>query len=133
MRWFDWMWIPWFRFCLVTRRRVVITSPVVFGTSYVFDSARGEVILALRLFGLPVSRKRIPFQNVEAVGVTKNSRPANRGLGGDWYEIEMLMADGRKYPITHGEIQSHFLGERAEDKILMAIRRLGIAVRHAVP
>ena len=59
------LWISRYRICCLTKDKVVVTPPIFFGCSYVFDGRRRLVSIRRRFLAIiPAGKTKIPFSDI---------------------------------------------------------------------
>ncbi len=127
------MWVKFFRLCIETEQKVVVTPPILFGRGYVFDRPRRIVKVSRCIMGIPMSRIRIPFGSFR-LRVRENERTVYKGGGsayGGPYAPESKSVK-RVYTVAMripGQLQeldvAHFDFDKLRaERLLSAIRRV---------
>ena len=131
------MWIQFFRLCMVTEQKVVVTPPILFGRGYVFDRPRRTVRVSRCVLGLPISRMHIPYGSFR-LRVRENERSVTHythiggaGTFATGKSVKRVYTIAMRVPGQHQELDiGHFdRGISSQVAKARAERVLG-AIRH---
>ena len=120
----DWIWIPFFRRCLVGQGKVEVTPPIVFGRGFVFDGTRQVVSIRRRLLWMTLSEEEIPFSELKIQRSKHLLNPQQPALSDVGHKIN-LYARGEEF---HIEFDYFSGGERAT-RVETAIREISRRAR----